>query len=135
MAMLASGAFTLKKEERICSKKLIDQLFNSGGAHALSAYPVRALYLIKERTEGEPSAQMMVSVPKRLFRHATDRNRIKRQLREAYRKQKYTVIRPMENRPQETVAMAFIWIGREMVTTQRVEEKMGTLLERIGEHL
>ena len=81
--MSASKPFGLSKEERICSKKLIDQLFTGGIAHAMSAFPLRVVYMNTGRNADEPQAKMLVSVPKRCFKRAVKRNRVKRQLREA----------------------------------------------------
>ena len=88
----AAEAYTLGKEERICSKKLIEKLFKGGRSKSMVAYPLRVVYAQKADDEGENvPAQMLVSVSKRHFKHAVDRNRVKRQVREAYRKHKHTV--------------------------------------------
>ena len=58
--------FSLSLDERIKSKKQIDRLFKGGGAKAMSAYPLRVVYLAEPMGEDESTvAQMMVSVPKR----------------------------------------------------------------------
>ena len=85
--------FTLCKEERICSKLLIDKLFNGGNSHSMVAFPLRVVYVIKDRNEAQdatiPQTKILVSVPKKHFKRAVKRNRVKRQVREAYRKNKY----------------------------------------------
>ena len=80
----------LGKEERICSRMLIEKLFKGENARSLMAFPLRAVFMTEPRTEdgNVPFVRILVSVPKRNFKHAVDRNRIKRQVREAYRKNK-----------------------------------------------
>ena len=85
--------FTLKKAERLKSKKLIERLYIEG--NTIKAFPLRMVYIQSEHTSDYP-AQVGVSVPKRNFKKAVDRNRIKRLLRESYRKQKYTVYDTLE---------------------------------------
>lgn len=84
--MPASQSFTLAKAERICSKKLTDRLFNGSSGRSLSAFPLRMVYTVVSREEDAPAALMLVSVPKRHFKRAVKRNRVKRQVREAFRK-------------------------------------------------
>jgi ribonuclease P protein component len=75
---------TLSKEEKLKSRKLIEKLFIEGDS--LKEYPLRLKYL-KIRDENN-SVKVAFSVPKRNFKLAVDRNRIKRLLRESYRKNK-----------------------------------------------
>ena len=74
---------TLHKSERLDKKKVIDKMF-SGGARSFSVFPLRVVYLPVEELEAPVS--ILVSVSKRRFKRAVKRNRVKRQIREAYRK-------------------------------------------------
>ncbi|TXD54243.1 MULTISPECIES: ribonuclease P protein component [unclassified Polaribacter] len=76
---------TLGKKERLKSKKLIERLYKEGTS--LKAFPLRMMYLQTVHTSDFP-AQVGVSVPKRNFKKAPDRNRLKRLMRESYRLQK-----------------------------------------------
>lgn len=133
--MPASGTLTLSKEERTCSKKLIEQLFNGGTARSMSSFPLRAVYMLIPRTENMPQAQMMISVPKRCLKHAVDRNRVKRQVREAYRKNKAVILGPMESHEEEGLVVAFIWMENRLHSTQSVEQHIVELLTHIAERL
>ena len=133
--MSASGTLTLRKEERTCSKKLIEQLFNGGTARSMSSFPLRAVYMLVPRTASMPPAQMMVSVPKRCFKHAVDRNLVKRQVREAYRKNKHIVLERIDHTSNTTLALAFIWLEKELCSSSDVEEKIVNLLKRVSEKL
>lgn len=134
--MQAGRAFTLKKEERITSRKLMDKLFNGGGSRAMTSFPVRMVYLEVEReSEDEPQAKVLVSVSKRHFKRAVKRNRVKRQLREAYRKNKHIVLDRMQTRSGRTVALALIWLDNNLHDTANVEGHVRNLLVRLSEKL
>lgn len=85
---------TLGKEERLKSKKLIEKLYTEG--NSVKAFPLRMMYLKTSHTSKYP-AQVGVSVPKRNFKLAVDRNRIKRLMRETYRLQKEIVYDNLED--------------------------------------
>ena len=73
------------KSERLCSRKAIEALF-AGGNRAFSAFPLRVVYrVIPQVPSPSLSPQVLISVSKRHFKHAVDRNRAKRQIREAWR--------------------------------------------------
>lgn len=134
--MQAGRVFTLKKEERITSRKLMDKLFNGGGSRAMTSFPVRMVYLEVEReSEDEPQAKVLVSVSKRHFKRAVKRNRVKRQLREAYRKNKHIVLDRMQTRSGRTVALALIWLDNNLHDTANVEGHVRNLLVRLSEKL
>lgn len=115
-------AHTFGKDEKLCSHKAIDELFE-GGHLSLSAYPIRAVLMRSDCT----STRVLMSVPKRLFKRAVHRNRVKRQLREAYRLNKTLLD------PQEGMNIAFLWLSKELFPTHVVSEKMHNLLRRIHE--
>ena len=80
--------FSLGTEERLKSRKLIGELYTRG--QAVKAYPLRMVYLQIEHHSDFP-VKAAVSVPKRNFKKAVDRNRLKRLLRETYRSEKEIV--------------------------------------------
>ena len=114
---------TLPKEERLCSRKALEELFG-GGHQSVSAFPIRAVYMPNE----VGVVRVMVSVSKRYFNRAVKRNRIKRQLREAYRLQK-ELLQPLTG----GLDIAFLWTSDEQLPTEKVFQKMQTLLQRIHE--
>jgi ribonuclease P protein component len=74
--------FTFEKKERLSHRKQIDRLFNEGDQFNL--YPYKIFFQVNETPEDAP-AQILIAIPKKKFRHAVDRNRIRRVTREAYR--------------------------------------------------
>lgn len=127
-------AFALPKKERINSKKQIDRLFAGRGSRAMSAFPLRLVYMEEERGgEGSLPVQMMVSVPKRHFKHAVERNRVKRLVREAYRRHRHILAEAVERAGGRQLRLAFIWTAAEMRTYGEVEQRVVNLLQRLGE--
>ncbi|MBQ6063884.1 MAG: ribonuclease P protein component [Prevotella sp.] len=133
--MAAPRVFTFRKEERICSKKQIDQLFGGSSSHSVVVFPIRAVFMETPREEGEPPVKMMVSVSKRHFKRAVKRNRIKRQLREAFRRNKTILMEKMNPRPDKGLVVAFLWIGNKLLESAQVERKMCDVLNRIKERI
>ncbi len=114
---------TLPKTERLCSRKALEELFG-GGHRSVSAFPIRAVYMPND----VGGVRVMVSVSKRYFKRAVRRNRIKRQLREAYRLQK-ELLQPLS----VGLDIAFLWTSDELLPTEKVFQKMQNLLQRIHE--
>lgn len=128
-----SSRHNLAKSERICSRRIIDTLFG-GGSRSFSAYPLRLVYMKMEQQD-EAKAKILVSVPKKHFKHAVDRNRVKRQVREAYRHNKQILLDVMQSREGESLALAFVWQAKVMIKTEEVAEKMQLLLSRVAEKM
>ena len=131
--MSAAERFTLSKEERICSKKLINELF-TGNGRSMTAFPLRVVFMKRTIVDDQPRAAMLVSVPKRYFKHAVDRNRVKRQVREAFRRNKSIITQNLTD-DHEAVAMAFVWLTDEKFPSSEVENRMVRLLTSISECL
>ncbi len=112
---------TLNKEERLKSKKEIELLFSDG--KSISKYPIRLVYR-KSSFENDINLRTGVSVSKRNFKKAVDRNFIKRLLRENYRKNKYIV-------PNTTHQFTFMFIysGKEIPSYSLIESKMKGILQ------
>ena len=125
--MLDTAAFTLPKEERVSSKRMIDELFTGGNSRSLVAFPIRLVY--KEVEKDDPQAQILVSVSKRYFKRAVKRNRVKRQIREAYRKNKHL----LPQQEGKCIVMAFIWLDDHLRSSESVERKVVKLLQGLSE--
>lgn len=109
--------------EKLKSKKEIESLFSDGSS--ISQFPIRLIY--KKTKFNDPILiKAAVSVSKRNFKKAVHRNRIKRLLREGYRKNKYIVI---DNTTHHFTFM-FLYTGKEMPAYDLVETKIKALLEK-----
>lgn len=119
------------KAEHLCLRNDIDALF-SAGAKALTAFPLRVVYREVKHKDG-PKVKVLLSVPKRKLRHAVDRNRAKRQLRETYRLNKPTLVGALGEK--QALHLAFMWLSDKPVDTKVIEKKVINLLLRISEQL
>lgn len=139
---MTTSKYSLPQSERINSKKQIDRLFRGGGSKAMTASPLRMVYMADSRqTDSQPSdghqpmTQMMVSVPKRYFKRAVKRNYVKRQVREAYRLNKHILVNHLTQKADKTVSLCFIWTSDRLLPTAEVMKRMANLLTRLVEKL
>ena len=121
---------TFRKRERMVSNLLIEALFDSGKSRSVSAFPLRAVYQTSERREGSAPVQVLISVPKKRFHHAVDRNRVKRQIREAYRRHKELLWQQIPD--DKMVLLGFVWLSDRHSPTVEVERRLVSILQRIA---
>lgn len=124
---------TFPKRERMVSQRLIDELFGGGHSSSLAAYPLRAVFLKKELQQGESPVQLLISVPKKRFHHAVDRNRVKRQIREGWRRHQQVLAEALPSNQQLLVAL--VWLSDQQLQTSEVENRVTNLIQRISEKL
>lgn len=119
----------LRKPERLSRKKIIEKLF-AGGSRSFSIFPLRVVWLPVE--ELDVQASLLVSVSKRRFKRAVKRNRVKRQIREAYRLNKQPLMEALAEKDLR-LALAFIYLSDELTDSAVIAEKMKIALARIVE--
>lgn len=117
--------YSFNKSEKLKSKTHIDTLFKEG--KSVSAFPLRLVYMPSSQSDSMLS-KTSVSVSKRNFKRAVDRNRIKRLIREAYRLHKSEYLSNILT-PH---AFMILYIGKEMPTLQELEKKMLVLFNKIS---
>ena len=112
---------TLGKQERLKSKKLIEKLYAEGDS--VKTFPLRMMYVQTAHTSEFP-CQVGVSVAKRNYKLAVDRNRLKRLMRETYRLQKQIVY----NNLDKPYVFMISYIGKEEIKYEDLHLKMEKLL-------
>ena len=100
----------------------------------MTSYPIRAVFLEQKSAAAEPPVQLPVSVPNRCFKRAVRRTRVKRRIREAFRRNKH-VLADAVTGSGRSVAVALIWMSADLSATHLVETKVKDLLVRIKERL
>ncbi|MFI5157341.1 MAG: ribonuclease P protein component [Sphingobacteriales bacterium] len=125
--------YTFKKEERLCNKKLIDKLFHNGSSFL--CYPFKASWLVVEDAIQAVPAQLLISVSKRRYKHAVDRNLVKRRLREAYRLNKQQHLYEMLTVANKKIVISIGYIGKQIESYELFEKKMLKLLKQLSEEL
>ena len=122
--------YSFGRAEKLKSKKIIARMFSEGDS--VGAFPLRLVYLPLDA--GEVPIQFGVSVSKKKFRHATDRNRIKRQIREAYRLQKPPLLADLAA-GERRFAWMVIYTGKEIPAYEQLERSMKKLLRKFRKQI
>jgi ribonuclease P protein component len=122
---------TFKKEERLCSRKVIQELYTSGKFFNSKCF--RVLWMNHDLPEKFP-AQVLLSVSKKKFKRAVDRNRIKRIMREAYRKNKQFFYDSLLAKNKKVVC-AFSYIAADEMSYSEIETKLIVTLQRLQTEL
>jgi ribonuclease P protein component len=123
----ASRRYTFPKDEHLCRKRLIEQLFQKQNP-SLGVYPLRLTWLpAPARTSEAP--QVLVSVSKRTFKRAVDRNRLKRLVREAYRLNKHRLLEAEGGHP--VALLGILYTGKEKSELPLLEKKLISGLQRL----
>jgi ribonuclease P protein component len=118
--------FTLGKNERIKSRKMIEQLFSDGKSFAL--HPYRVYYKIYAGS----GIQFGVGVSSKNFKKAVDRNRIKRVTREAYRLEQKNPLQQMLKEKALQLNVFFIYTDKELPLFNTVKEKLPLILNKLS---
>ena len=121
--------YTLKKEDRLKSRKAIEELFKDG--KSINIFPIRIFYLLSSDVNARTNKlQAGFSVSIKKFKKAVDRNRIKRLLREAYRLQKYSLAEQLKTM-DKNISVFFVYNGNELPDYKTIYEKMQSSIKRL----
>ena len=129
---------TFGKQERLCSKKLIDTLFQSGHRFIVFPYSVHWMLCHKGTLPGNVSAQVLITTSKKKFHHAVDRNRVKRLTRECYRTNKDSIYTALSAHGAELI-LSLNYIHNEILDyhtlNHKTEHLFRTLISNITSQL
>ena len=120
--------FSFGKKDKLKSKKIIDALFTEG--NSVSAYPLRLVY-IRSNFDASLITKTGVSVSKRYFKKAVDRNHIKRLIREAYRLNRYKYF----NNITTQYALMILYIGNEKPDMALINTAMDNLFDKFSKKI
>jgi len=115
------GKFTFKKEERLFKEKIIQELFDKGSSFYL--YPFKVFYLPNQDRQYRYH-QILISVSKKNFKKAVDRNLLKRRIREGYRLNKNLL------GDQNKLVIAYIYSAKEILPSAQIHERLVKTFKR-----
>ena len=118
---------TFRKDERLRKKILIAKLFQEGSSFFV--YPFRVTW-IPAIVQGSSPAQVLISVPKQVMRKAVHRNKLKRRMREAYRKNK-NILYEFLLQNQDSLILCLTYTSKEILPYDLLQEKIIVLLQRL----
>lgn len=118
---------TFSKDERLCSKLLFARLLESG--NSFFVHPYKVVWLEAEH-EGKKPVQVAISVPKKRFKRAVQRNRVKRLTREAYRRNKQELYDALALRDKKLLLL-LVYSSGDLPVYSTVEGKIKIILQRL----
>lgn len=123
--LCAMGNLRFPKEERLTKKKAIEALFAQGSS--FSSFPLKVIFT-SASDQGQPRNQVLVSVPAKAFRKATDRNTLKRRIREGYRLNKALLTTSIP------FSLAYIYIAKEILPSSTIHQAIQSSLKRLNRY-
>lgn len=115
------------KDQRLKSTKKIKELFEDGSS--FFQFPFKVIFLYPESGEPTRLPEVLISVPKKYFKKAVERNLIKRQIREVYRKNKFLLIQ--EDNLQIPSQIGILYLTNKKLTYDLMEKKLNSCLVRL----
>lgn len=122
--------FSFPKSERLCSKKAIEELIEHNTTFFV--YPFKCYYQFVELSDNNSNNQILFSIPKRNFKKAVDRNKIKRRLKEIYRLSKVEHLFNDTTHKNRKVNILIVYVAKDIISYNELKSSMTTLLPKIA---
>ena len=126
--MKESRRFTLEKSERLCAAKQIDSLFSKGTS--FFSYPFKVIW-IKADLEQDSPAKVLFAVSKKKLKLSSQRNNIKRIMRESFRLNKFDLYDPLNAR-NEQILLGLIYVGKQKISFHEMNNKIKEIINRLA---
>jgi len=120
---------TFRKQDRLKSSIEIDALYREN--QSIVSYPLKCYYFFSELPEKKRAVRVAFAVPKRKFKHAVDRNLLKRRMREAYRLNYKNIFEAFITQKEKQLKLFFIYVGKEICDYVNIEKSLQTILQKI----
>lgn len=120
------------KKEHLTGETRIKKVLSEGDSFIV--FPLRIIFIEQTEKREEPAIRILFSVPKKRFKHAVDRNKLKRRLREAYRKNKTILWHDIEER-NTTLEIAVLYISNDFYRFDTLNKKIKESLIKIKDRL
>lgn len=135
--------FTFSKDERLCSRKQIDQLYSDG--HRMMVYPYSVQWQSEMADTGSTSSlsslvshvspcQVLIVAPKKRFHHAVDRNRVKRLTRECWRHTKQQLCEFLAEHNLH-LTLSLVYVGSEIMPYDKILGRMEKLVQQLQKEI
>ncbi|MEP5613826.1 MAG: ribonuclease P protein component [Cyclobacteriaceae bacterium] len=121
---MGHSEYGFSKKEKLTGKKKIEELFRSGSSFYLDAFQVK----YQPGSSEELNHRLLITVPKKNFKRAVDRNLLKRRIREAYRLNKKLLLKRGEN---EFFYIAFIYLSKNILPFIEIQDQLIACLKRL----
>lgn len=125
--MSSSAGNTFRKHERLCSRKEIERLFENGSS--ANAFPLKIIFIERNELPEIPAKTLFV-VPKRNFRKAHDRNRLRRRMREAFRQNKQGLYESLKKKGKR-LSIALLYNTKKETEYAVIEQALNKLLRHL----
>jgi len=119
--------YSFKKEERLCSQKIIGDMFSSG--ESFLSYPLKVVFKKTESSQAY-NVQAAFTVSKRNFKRAVNRNLLKRRMREAFRLNKPGFYDELATKELH-IAVMFVFIGKDLIEFPIIEKAMISAFKKL----
>ena len=123
--------FEFPKNQKLCSEKAIERLYSN--SKSFVEHPFRLVWRLEEDTD-KVAVKLLIVVPKKRLNLASERNKVKRRIREAFRKNKLTLDKHLKESKKQ-INLAIIYQQEEVLDYIIIEDKIKVLLDRLKEGL